>query len=139
MRAYTVHELDELRSVVSYRMHRGPPWSAYETCRIPSMCYETSEKGIEERVRTHMLAGHTADDVRAAVRKEEFDAMPFSVGHYTDKPWHVMYHGNEHASFFAEDGSVTGEYAKARLFHQKESALAFGEECWAKIKSQTAP
>lgn len=64
MRAYTVNEVDELRRAVRNRhlwgSYRGP--SGYCTS---SISYNEAEmtKNVEEIVRTHMLAGHTASDL----------------------------------------------------------------------------
>lgn len=62
-RAYTVVELDELRAVVERKWlwgsYRGP------LADDGSRAYYPHEKTIEveELVRTHMLAGHTAADL----------------------------------------------------------------------------
>lgn len=65
-RLYTVAELDALRSAVERK------W-LYGTYRIRRMggisrSYRETEKTscVEEMVRTHMLAGHTADDLLAS-------------------------------------------------------------------------
>lgn len=66
MRAYTVHELDALRRVVEskwlYGWYRKPN---LEFGFIGAPAYDPNEKvkAVEEMVRTHMLAGHTADDL----------------------------------------------------------------------------
>lgn len=65
-RAYTVEELDDLRWAVRERLQwgnaNGPNLGPGESM----MSYSYSEKGLEEQVRTHMLAGHTGDDLRKA-------------------------------------------------------------------------
>lgn len=63
-RAYTVRELDSLRKVVENKWlfgayvpqpGRGGSFRSY---------YENEKvKAVEEMVRTHMLAGHTAEDL----------------------------------------------------------------------------
>lgn len=63
-RAYTVRELDELRRVLCNKYL----WGTYglPMGKGQSRCYREDEmtKIIEEQVRTHMLAGHTADDLQ---------------------------------------------------------------------------
>jgi hypothetical protein len=64
-RAYTVSELDALRQVVEHR------WLFGTYGRLPgsgsriSRGFQEADKtrAIEEIVRTHMLAGHTAADL----------------------------------------------------------------------------
>ncbi|KRA58149.1 hypothetical protein ASD85_16835 [Rhizobium sp. Root651] len=64
MRAYTVIDLDALRSAVRSRelwgSYRGPSRD-----RTSSVSYNETEmtKIVEETVRTHMIAGHTASDL----------------------------------------------------------------------------
>jgi hypothetical protein len=64
-RAYTVQELDALRTLVErkylYGTYGMPP-------RGMSRSYREDEKAktVEEMVRTHMLAGHTAGDLLAS-------------------------------------------------------------------------
>ena len=57
-RAYTVKEIDELRGVVLNRILWG-------NANSWGWCAEHAKpiKQIEELVRTHMLAGHTAQDI----------------------------------------------------------------------------
>ena len=62
-RRYTVAEIDALRGVVEMKFLFG-------TYNLLSGCHnsrayraEEKEKAVEERVRTHMLAGHTAQDL----------------------------------------------------------------------------
>jgi hypothetical protein len=67
-RAYTVRELDELREVVEHKW----VWGSYRP--LPgvrqSRTYSPREKTkcVEELVRTHMIAGHTAEDL---IKSEE--------------------------------------------------------------------
>lgn len=72
-RAYTVKEIDELRSVVETRLTFG-------TCILDGNSgwgYSPSAKQLEETVRTHMIAGHVAADVIATDRakRESFIAL----------------------------------------------------------------
>ena len=67
MRAYTVDELDELRRVVRNRWL----WGSYSGSRginSISRSYKEVEMNaqVEELVRTHMIAGHTAEDLLAS-------------------------------------------------------------------------
>lgn len=63
-RKYSVHEIDDLRQVVEnkylFGVYRGPSGSC------SSRCYREPEKTtvVEEQVRTWMLAGVTAEDLR---------------------------------------------------------------------------
>ncbi|WP_332763889.1 hypothetical protein [Phenylobacterium sp.] len=67
-RAYTVTEINRLRQVVEHKWL----WGSYKhpqdggTCQ--SRCYQETEKAgaVEEMVRTHMLAGHTAENLYAS-------------------------------------------------------------------------
>lgn len=68
-RSYTVKEIDELRRACEDRWLYGtsmPKGGAYF-----SRTYREDEKVkcVEEIVRTHMLAGHTAQDIYDADRK----------------------------------------------------------------------
>lgn len=62
-RIYTVAEIEALRQAIEnkylFGTYRGP------TGNFQSQAYNETEKAsvIEQRVRTHMLAGHTADDL----------------------------------------------------------------------------
>lgn len=63
-KSYTVQELDALRRAVEARWLFGtcaPPGSGWRMSRQ----YQGAEKdkAVEELVRTHMLAGHTAQDL----------------------------------------------------------------------------
>lgn len=64
-RAYTVKELDDLRSVVESKWLFGSyyPWN--DDVWRQGRTYDPTEKtkAVEELVRTHMLAGHTAEDL----------------------------------------------------------------------------
>jgi hypothetical protein len=65
MRAYTVPEIDALRYACTLR------W-LYGTTNLPQVafsrnyCDNEKYRGVEEMVRTHMIAGHTADDLKKA-------------------------------------------------------------------------
>lgn len=63
-RAYTVKELDALRSTVRDKYL----WGSYHGCSNHSSASRSyneidMNKMVEELVRTHMLAGHTAEDL----------------------------------------------------------------------------
>ena len=64
-RKYTVEEIDQLRDVIRNRML----WGSYHIPQMPggsiSITYREDEltTRIEEHVRTHMMAGHTAADL----------------------------------------------------------------------------
>lgn len=67
-RKYSVTEIDALRRAVDNKYLWGcysPPQTA--GARL-SRSYKEEEKAaaVEQRVRTHMLAGHTADDLYAS-------------------------------------------------------------------------
>jgi hypothetical protein len=74
MRAYTVQELDALRYVVGHKWLWGSYCSPTITEDRPVWArpYRGNELivAVEELVRTHMLAGHTADDLRASESAE---------------------------------------------------------------------
>jgi hypothetical protein len=68
-RKYSVSELHDLRIVVGHKW----VWGAYNPQPAPggsglSRSYNAAEKAtaVEEMVRTHMLAGHTAEDLIAS-------------------------------------------------------------------------
>ena len=65
-RAYTVAELDALRSAVERRWLFGTTAPLNTACF--SRSYNEADKyaAVEQLVRTHMLAGHTAEDIYAA-------------------------------------------------------------------------
>jgi hypothetical protein len=64
-RAYTVNEIDNLRSAVENRLiwgHAGGhQWKPGEASVFGRMC--PSETCVQERVRTYMLAGITSQDL----------------------------------------------------------------------------
>ena len=62
-RSYTVKELDDLRRAVEGRCLFGS--SAWDGKARSSRQYSRGEleQEVEEKVRTHMLAGHTAQDL----------------------------------------------------------------------------
>ena len=65
-RAYTVSELDALRSVVENKWLFGTYGRQLHESGISiSRSYREDEKAVcvEQLVRTHMLAGHTAEDL----------------------------------------------------------------------------
>ncbi len=65
---YSVAELDALRRCVEMKYLYGtydcPQNGGMSRCFIAN----EKEKAVEERVRTHMLAGHTAEDLLASER-----------------------------------------------------------------------
>lgn len=69
-RKYSVREIDDLRAVVE----RKYLWGSYAYVAPAgggmSRTYRAEEKTVEveQQVRTHMLAGHTADDLRDSER-----------------------------------------------------------------------
>lgn len=69
-RSYTMRELDALRNVVQEKYiwgrYNGPLLNSSVFGHSRS-CNETEMlKSVEEQVRTHMLAGHTAEDLLAS-------------------------------------------------------------------------
>jgi hypothetical protein len=67
-RTYTVRELDALRNVVNHKWLWGryvPDFHSAVNGLGISRSYREEErvKAVEELVRTHMLAGHTAKDL----------------------------------------------------------------------------
>jgi len=68
-RSYTVAEIDALRRAVETKWLFG----SYTGHTGSSRCYYENEKvrAVEELVRTHMLAGHTADDLYASEKPWE--------------------------------------------------------------------
>lgn len=69
MRAYTVQELNALRELVkmkylfgTYRPLGGKLTQTYYAMSR-SYCESDMVRAVEEQVRTHMLAGHTAADL----------------------------------------------------------------------------
>jgi hypothetical protein len=65
-RKYSVSELDALRRAIEHKW----PWGTYNPIGPSgfSRSYHEEEKtkATEELVRTHMLAGHTAEDLYAS-------------------------------------------------------------------------
>jgi hypothetical protein len=66
-RAYTVSELDALRRAAENKWLFGSYGNSPGKIRF-SRSHKQEEKAVavEEMVRTHMLAGHTADDLYAS-------------------------------------------------------------------------
>ena len=62
-RAYTVRELDDLRRVVEHKWLFGSYSLALNNVTSRIYREEEKQKAVEERTRTHMLAGHTAQDL----------------------------------------------------------------------------
>lgn len=81
-RAYTVAEVAALRDVIENKFLYG----AYRGGEGVSRSYGASEKEthVEERVRTHMLAGHTAKDLRDS-EQSIAPRWPLIVTHGTDE------------------------------------------------------
>ena len=69
MKAYTVQELDALRTVVEKKYlwgsYRGP-WPLERNVFSREYREADKNKAVEEMVRTHMLAGHTAEELIAS-------------------------------------------------------------------------
>jgi len=65
MKNYTVQELDDLRRVIENKVIFGTYSVKFENGMRISRAYNESDKDkfVEERTRTHMLAGHTAQDL----------------------------------------------------------------------------
>jgi hypothetical protein len=70
-RSYTVEEIDALRRVCEMRWIWGS--SILPANGGTSRCYRSEDKdrGVEELVRTAILAGHTANDIYEADRKRD--------------------------------------------------------------------
>lgn len=70
-RSYSVHEINELRRVVENKYLYGT-YGLKLGCGM-SRTYKEDEKTacVEEMVRTHMLAGHTAEDLIASEEVQE--------------------------------------------------------------------
>lgn len=75
-RSYTVKELDDLRSVVRDRLLFGT--SSNKGGGRTSRPYygERLIQEVEEAVRTHMMAGHTAQDILDEDRNKELTRWP---------------------------------------------------------------
>lgn len=68
-RKYSVSELDALREAVRTKWLYGryrPNWHHDGITGSRTYREEEMTKAVEELVRTHMLAGHTADDLYAS-------------------------------------------------------------------------
>lgn len=63
MRAYTVKELDDLRGTCLSRWLWGSYRGPVGDCVSRPYRAEERDRAVEEMVRTHMLAGHTAQDL----------------------------------------------------------------------------
>ena len=70
-RSYTVNELDALRHAVEQKWLFGS--YGQSDCFGPSRSWQGAEKeqAVEAIVRTHMLAGHTAEDLYASERSAD--------------------------------------------------------------------
>lgn len=66
-RKYSVNEIDALRRAVENKYLYGSYAQRFAINRT-SRCYREEEKAVvvEQQVRTHMLAGHTAEDLTGA-------------------------------------------------------------------------
>lgn len=62
-RHYTVSELDDLRRVVEDRLLFGTSYNDGRGRVSRQYSKHELEKQVEEQVRTHMIAGHTAQDI----------------------------------------------------------------------------
>jgi len=70
-RVYTVKELDDLRAACRTRWLYGttkPPRAGFGTSR--QFGEGELDRAVEELVRTHMIAGHTAEDIYEADRQK---------------------------------------------------------------------
>lgn len=65
-RSYTVRELDALRRVVENKWLFGSYHLQQQGGFSRSYMPDEKTKAVEEMVRTHMLAGHTAADLYAS-------------------------------------------------------------------------
>lgn len=68
-RSYTVKEIDDLRNVISDRWLFG---TSNPDLHHSSRCYKEEERVhcVEDILRTHMIAGHVAQDLREADKNE---------------------------------------------------------------------
>ena len=73
-RQYSVNELDALRIAVNNKWLYGSYISRNEFSR--TYCEDEKTKAVEEMVRTHMLAGHTAKDLYASEDRPSKGADP---------------------------------------------------------------
>lgn len=62
-RSYTVHEIDALRQACEQRWLFGSNRIGEGTQMSRAYRSDEKDKGVEERVRTYMIAGITADDL----------------------------------------------------------------------------
>ena len=71
-RAYTVAEIQALRSAVKMKWLYGSYSPNFQQGSGMSRSYMESDKykAVEEITRTHMLAGHTAEDLYASERQK---------------------------------------------------------------------
>jgi len=67
-RKYSVSEINELRRAVEYKWLFGSYTPHFNEGGSCSRSYHEEEKtkAVEEIVRTHMIAGHTAEDLYAS-------------------------------------------------------------------------
>lgn len=87
-RAYTVDEVDALRSICERRWLWGSSVLNKEVSWSRSYKEEEKARGVEELVRTAMIAGHTADDIYEADKKrqEEIEKSRQSGGNLNANP-----------------------------------------------------
>ena len=68
---YTVKEIEKLRNVIENKYM----WGSYQSYPDQGLSRSFSEvdkiKSVEEQVRTHMLAGHTAKDLLKHEREKD--------------------------------------------------------------------
>lgn len=72
-RAYTVAEIDALRYVCDNWITWGDYGSYFSTRYTPARQKMEHLVQVEEMVRTHMMAGHTAQDLIDSEREEPSD------------------------------------------------------------------
>ena len=73
-RAYTIEEIDDLREVLRDRIVWGTCCREAIAGSSGSYRRDEMERTAEDQLRTAMLAGHTADDFRAADRERWYGA-----------------------------------------------------------------
>lgn len=71
-RLYSVREIDALRLAIEHKWLFGT-YGFYRGGSSRSYREEEKAKCVEELVRTHMMAGHTAEDLYASERVSEDD------------------------------------------------------------------
>jgi hypothetical protein len=78
-RAYTVSEIEALRRAIDNKYLFGSYNPQLQSGTLMSRSYMADEKmnAVEQMVRTHMLAGHTAADLYAS----ESPALPTELKH----------------------------------------------------------